>query len=385
MENKKKITIFGATGSIGDSTLKLIEKNRNKFQIHGITANKNISKLIYLSKKFKPKNVVIKDLDQYKYLKNQLSGYDINIECGEKSIVELSKQKVDCVIAGISGVAGLSSVYTAAKSGQNIALANKEALIALGHLIMPILKKYKSKIIPIDSEHNAIFQCLKGSNLNEIDQIILTASGGPFLNAPINKLDDVKVEQALTHPKWRMGKKITIDSATMMNKGLELIEAYWLFGQKKQIIKAIIHPESIVHGLVSYVDGSLIAHLAKADMRVPISYALGFPKRLDWSPARLKIKDLNNLTFRKINKNKFPCFALANEVLGGDPSSAIVLNAANEIAVENFLNHKISFMKIPNLISNCLELNYSKNVSALDDIIDLDREIRQRALQILNV
>ncbi len=385
MTIKKTITIFGATGSIGESTLKLISQHRSKFNIYGMTANNNSKKLLEIAKQFKPKKVVILNYKKYKELKSELSKYNIEVNYGNDHLIDLAKQKVDCIIAGISGFAGIDSVFSAIEAGQNIALANKESLVVAGHLIMPLIKKTNAKIIPIDSEHNAIFQCLLGQKFKDVKKIILTASGGPFLNTSIEKIKDVNVSEALNHPNWKMGKKVTIDSATLMNKGLELIEAYWLFGKNKLKLDAVIHPQSIIHGLVGYNDGSWLAQLGLADMRIPISYALGFPERLKWNHSSLSFDELMELSFKKIDNNKFPCFGLAKAVIADNPSYSVILNSANELAVKLFLEKKICFGNISILIEKSLNLNVPLKVNKLDDIHALNNEIQERALQFVNL
>jgi 1-deoxy-D-xylulose-5-phosphate reductoisomerase len=294
-------------------------------------------------------------------------------------LIDIAGQKVDLIVAAIVGVAGLAPVWKAVEAGQTIALANKEALVSAGHLIMPAARKSGANLLPIDSEHNAIFQCLRRESHEHIERIILTASGGPFREMTLAEMQQVTIEQALQHPNWSMGPKITIDSATMMNKGLELIEAAWLFDEGAKKLDAIIHPQSTLHGLVGFKDGSWLAHLGIADMRVPISYALGWPERLAWQAQPLDFSSALTLDFAPVDETKFPCFQLAKQVMAGAPEQAIILNAANEVAVAKFLNGDIGFCDIAGHVRATLEAgDYGIIADSFEAILALDREIRQR-------
>ena len=279
MVNKRSITILGATGSIGKSTLDLVRERPDRFKIKGLTAHTNFELLARLALEFRPDSVVIADKTYYKQLKDCLSGTDIVVHAGEDALFALATVPVDCIVGAIVGIAGLGSVHSAIQAGQKIALANKETLVVAGHLFMPMLRRTGASILPVDSEHNAIFQCLKGESREVIKDVVLTASGGPFRQMSKEQMRTVNHQQALNHPNWKMGPKVTIDSATLMNKGLELIEAKWLFGLPAEKIKAVIHPQSVVHGMVNFADGSCIAHMGSTDMRIPISYAS--PRTLD--------------------------------------------------------------------------------------------------------
>lgn len=376
---QKTLTIFGATGSVGQSTLNLVRSHREKFKIFGLTAHQDVDGLAALALEFSPEIVVISDESCADSLTAKLAGSDIRILSGSKALDELAALRVDVVIAAIVGMAGLSSVAAAVQAGQKIALANKEALVAAGHLVMPALAETGAEILPIDSEHNAIFQCLMGEKKQDIVSITLTASGGPFRDLDPSELKGVELADALKHPNWEMGSKITIDSATMMNKGLELIEAYWLFGVAPDQLQAVLHPQSVIHGLVGFCDGSWLAHLGVADMRVPISYALGYPHRLGWECEQMDLVRLSQLDFRSINDALFPAFALARSVIGTNPANAVILNTANEVAVEAFLHGRIHFTDIPALIERALNMGCdSRTLSGYDDIIALDDEIRRR-------
>ena len=377
--SQKTLTIFGATGSVGQSTLNLVRSHREKFKIFGLTAHQDVDGLAALALEFSPEIVVISDESCADSLSAKLAGSDIRILSGSKALDELAALRVDVVIAAIVGMAGLSSVAAAVQAGQKIALANKEALVAAGHLVMPALAETGAEILPIDSEHNAIFQCLMGEKKQDIVSISLTASGGPFRDLDPSELKGVELADALKHPNWEMGSKITIDSATMMNKGLELIEAYWLFGVAPDQLQAVLHPQSVIHGLVGFCDGSWLAHLGVADMRVPISYALGYPHRLGWECEQMDLVRLSQLDFRSINDALFPAFALARSVIGTNPANAVILNTANEVAVEAFLHGKIHFTDIPALIERALNMGCDgRTLSGYDDIIALDDEIRRR-------
>lgn len=379
MTGKKSITIFGATGSVGGSTLSLIREHPDSFTPHALTAHRDYQGLAKLALEFKPAHAVIADEAFYTPLSEALAGTGIRVAAGAQALIDIAAQKVDLIVAAIVGVAGLAPVWKAVEAGQTIALANKEALVSAGHLIMPAARKSGANLLPIDSEHNAIFQCLRRESHEHIERIILTASGGPFREMTLAEMQQVTIEQALQHPNWSMGPKITIDSATMMNKGLELIEAAWLFDEGAKKLDAIIHPQSTLHGLVGFKDGSWLAHLGIADMRVPISYALGWPERLAWQAQPLDFSSALTLDFAPVDETKFPCFQLAKQVMAGVPEQAIILNAANEVAVAKFLNGDIGFCDIAGHVRATLEAgDYGIIADSFEAILALDREIRQR-------
>ena len=379
MTGKKSITIFGATGSVGGSTLSLIREHPDSFTPHALTAYRDYQGLAKLALEFKPAHAVIADEAFYTPLSEALAGTGIKVAAGAQDLIDIAAQKVDLIVAAIVGVAGLAPVWKAVEAGQTIALANKEALVSAGHLIMPAARKSGANLLPIDSEHNAIFQCLRRESHEHIERIILTASGGPFREMTLAEMQQVTIEQALQHPNWSMGPKITIDSATMMNKGLELIEAAWLFDEGAKKLDAIIHPQSTLHGLVGFKDGSWLAHLGIADMRVPISYALGWPERLAWQAQPLDFSSALTLDFAPVDETKFPCFQLAKQVMAGAPEQAIILNAANEVAVAKFLNGDIGFCDIAGHVRATLEAgDYGIIADSFEAILALDREIRQR-------
>ena len=381
----KQVTVLGATGSIGDSTLDLVRTHKDKFSVYCLSAHQNVEKLIRLAIEFTPKRVVITDEAQYAALKTGLQGLAVEIAVGRDALCEVAAQPVDIVVAGIVGFAGVEAMVSAVQAGQTIALANKETLVAAGHIIMPLARQHQATILPIDSEHNAIFQCMAASHKAEIQSITLTASGGAFRDLSVSDLLHVTPQQALQHPNWDMGAKVTIDSATLMNKGLELIEAAWLFDLPKESIHAVIHPQSIIHGLVSYKDGSVLAQLGHADMRVPISYALTYPDRLDWTDKHLNFNEITQLDFTEIDHQKYPAFRLARDVIGANPEKAIALNAANEVAVDAFLTGKIPFVAIPKLVEMVLDCDLICADTSLDAVIALDSVARARADEFLTL
>ena len=379
MVNQRSLTILGATGSVGKSTLDLVRERPDRFKIKGLTAHTNFESLARLALEFRPDSVVIADETHYKQLRDSLSGTDIVVHAGEDALFALAAVPVDCIVGAIVGIAGLGSVYSAIQAGQKIALANKETLVVAGHLFMPMLRRTGASILPVDSEHNAIFQCLKGEPGSVIKDIVLTASGGPFRQMSREQMQSVTLQQALKHPNWKMGPKVTIDSATLMNKGLELIEAKWLFGLPAEKIKAVIHPQSVVHGLVNFTDGSCIAHMGSTDMRIPISYALDYPERMTWQAETLNLVKLSRLDFDEIDLERFPCFKLAKTVLSSTPEQAVILNAANEIAVAAFVHGQLVYNEIAELVD--LALNRFSAVAVtktLDDVMGLDCEVRNQ-------
>lgn len=379
MTGKKNISVFGATGSVGGSTLSLVREHPDKFALHALTAHRNYQELAALALEFRPACVVISDESFYKPLSDALAGTDINILAGRSALAEVAGQKVDLLVAAIVGLAGLAPVWRAVEAGQTIALANKETLVSAGHLIMPAAQKSGATLLPIDSEHNAIFQCLRHENKDDIEKIILTASGGPFREMSVAEMEHVTLAQALQHPNWSMGRKVTIDSATMMNKGLELIEAAWLFDEGTTKLDAVIHPQSAIHGLVGFKDGSWLGQLGIADMRVPISYALGWPERLGWHSTPFDFSAALHLDFAPVDIARFPCFKLAKSVMGKPPEQAIILNAANEVAVELFLHEKIGFNEIAKQVEAALAAGDSGiKANSYEAVVALDTEIRQR-------
>ncbi len=376
MSNLTKIAIFGSTGSIGKSSLEVIAHYPDKFEVTYLSTNQNIELLTEQAKKFKPKGVIVCDDKSFQTLKNSnlLSCKVLPIE----GLIEAAQSdEVDVVIAAMVGFAGLESSLEAVKNKKRIALANKETLVVAGHLITKLAKENNAIIVPIDSEHSAIYQCLLGEKRENISKIILTASGGPFLNRPLSEFKNITIAEALKHPNWKMGNKITIDSATLMNKGLEVIEAHWLFGVNKESIDVLIHPQSIVHSMVEFKDGSVKAQLGIPDMKLPIQYALSYPDRLDYNFAKMDFEKYNTLTFFKPDLNKFKCLDLAYKSLNYGGTYPVALNAANEVAVKMFLNNNLSFNDIPELIEKALEKNNFSAEPNLEEIIECDRVTRE--------
>ncbi|MFA5523354.1 MAG: 1-deoxy-D-xylulose-5-phosphate reductoisomerase [Tissierellales bacterium] len=376
----KGISILGSTGSIGTQALNVI-KNFSEYKVMALTTNRNIELLEQQALEFSPKLVVVMDLDKSKKLKDRLKGYNIKVASGIEGLIEAaSLEGSDIVITSVVGMIGLIPTLEAIKCGKKIALANKETLVSAGEIVMREALKNKVDIIPIDSEHSAIFQALRCGNSNEISKIILTASGGTFRGRNIQDLRNVRVEDALKHPNWSMGKKITVDSATLMNKGLEVIEAKWLFNVDIEKIEVIVHPQSIIHSMVEYIDGSVIAQMGIPDMRIPIQYALTHPKRIGNQLDRLDFVAVKDLTFEKPNTEVFPCLQIAYEAIKSGGTMPAVLNASNEVAVEMFLNNKINFLEIPEIISEVMAHHTIIKNPTLEDVLESDKWARKMVI-----
>jgi len=381
----KAITLLGSTGSIGTQTLDIVAQYPEQFRIVGLTAGRNVTLLAQQIRQFRPSIVAIGDEDKLQELQEAIADIDPQpiLLAGETGIVEVAKYgDAQAVVTGIVGCAGLLPTIAAIQAGKDIALANKETLIAGGPVVNPLIEKHGVKILPADSEHSAIFQCLQGVLPGGLRRIILTASGGSFRDLPIEKLAEVKVADALKHPNWSMGQKITIDSATLMNKGLEVIEAHYLFGMDYDDIDIVIHPQSIIHSLIELQDTSVLAQLGWPDMRLPLLYALSWPERIytDWKPFDL-VK-AGDLTFREPDHEKYPCMQLAYAAGRAGGSMPAVLNAANEQAVSLFLEEKIQFLDIPKLIEKTCDKHQQDNCASpgLDDILAADKWARQEVL-----
>ncbi len=372
----KKLLILGSTGSIGINTLELVRTFRDEFEIAGLTVNNNIDLLEKQINEFNPKAVAVKNRLKAAELKNRI-GNRCDVMEGEKGLIEITKRdNYDILVTALVGFAGLAPTIEAIKLKKRIALANKETLVVAGEIIIGLCDKYNAELIPVDSEHSAIFQCLIGESKKEIQKLILTASGGPFLNKSKSELENVTIAEALNHPNWKMGNKITIDSATMMNKGLEVIEAFWLFDLPKEGIEVIVHPQSIIHSMVEFKDGSIKAQLSMPDMKLPILYALSFPKRYTFSEVQTDFKKIEQFTFFEPDFDKFVCLKLAYNVIKAGGVAACILNAANEIAVEKFLNGLIKFTKIPELIEDALNGIPNHSGANLETIFEIDRKTR---------
>ena len=381
---KKRIAVLGSTGSIGTQTLEVIEEQKDMFDVEVLSANTNSELLVKQSILHRPNSVVIVDESKYDEVFKELNPLNIKVYSGSESLEQIvCSDNIDMVLTALVGYSGLLPTISAIKSGKKIALANKETLVVAGGLINSLCKSSSSEIIPVDSEHSAIYQCLVGEERNPIEKIILTASGGPFRGKSRDELVNITREQALKHPNWSMGAKITIDSATLMNKGLEVIEAKWLFDLIPEQIDVVVHPQSIIHSAVQFQDGSIKAQLGLPDMKLPIQYALGFPKRLKNKFKRFDFFKHPNLTFEKPDTETFKNLALAYKAMEKGGNAPCVLNAANEIAVEAFLNNKIGFLNMFDLIGNCLEkTNFVKNPS-LNDLIESNNEARKIAKSML--
>lgn len=377
VERKKKIAILGSTGSIGTQALEVMATNPDYFQVEILTAGSNAELLVKQALEFKPNCVVIADKSKYQWVKEKLWNEDIKVFSGSDSIEQVVRgEEIDSVLTAMVGFSGLKPTMAAIETGKNIALANKETLVVAGELITKLAFEKGVNIYPVDSEHSAIFQCLAGEFHNPIEKIILTASGGPFRGKKTEDLALIKKEQALKHPNWSMGAKITIDSASLMNKGLEVIEAKWLFNLKPEQIEVIVHPQSIVHSLVQFCDGSIKAQLGLPDMKLPIQYALGYPRRLSNDFQRFSFLNYPTLSFEQPDLDTFKCLKLAYWAMRNGGNASCVLNAANEIAVDAFLKDKISFLSIPELISACLEkIPFTLN-PGLEDLVQTDTETR---------
>lgn len=378
----KKISIFGSTGSIGKSAIEVIKNAPENFEIVALVAKNDVKTLISQALLLKPSYVVIENESLVSELKSGLSQLpECQIYCGSKAIIEVAQIKCDLVLSAIVGAAGMLPTLAAIQVGSNIALANKESLVCAGEFLVAAAKENEVKIIPVDSEHNAIFQIFENENLDYINSITLTASGGPFFNSDVD-FSKITVEQALKHPNWSMGAKISIDSATMMNKGLEMIEAFHLFPLRKNQIKILVHPQSIIHGMVEYLDGSTLAMLSCPTMQVPISYALAFPQRMVIKHEHLDLVRLQNLTFFAPDEKKFPALKLCREAMEIDGSAPAVLNAANEVAVEKFLNGQISFDQIAKIVAITLEKITHTKPESVEEVLQFDAKARKIAFEV---
>jgi len=377
---KKKIAILGATGSIGRSTLDLVERAPERFEVVALTARRNVSELANAALRTGARLAVVADPDCLTQLNTLLDGSGCKAAAGPDALIAAAAGEADWVMAAIVGCAGLLPTMAAAEAGKTVALANKEALVTAGGLMTDAAKRSGATLLPVDSEHNAIFQCLAGSRSEEIARLVLTASGGPFRMATEQQLREATPTEAVAHPKWSMGAKISVDSATLMNKGLELIEAHYLFGLPPEKIDIVVHPQSVVHSLVEFIDGSLLAQLGSADMRIPISYALGWPERIPTPAARLDLVKLGRLDFEAPDPERFPALRLARQALESGGGASVVLNAANEVAVELFLAARIAFTEIASIVEEALESFAAPAPANIADVMELDRETRARVI-----
>ncbi len=382
------LTILGSTGSIGVSTLDVVSRHPDKFQIFALAGHKQVEKLAEQCRQFAPKYAVVADENRANELRQQLGSLHTEVLFGKQALIDIATApEVTGVMCAIVGAAGLPSALAAAQHGKTIYLANKETLVVSGSLFMETAKKHGVKVLPIDSEHNAIFQVLPhdyagNMDMHGVTSIVLTASGGSFLHTPIAELAHITPAQAVKHPNWSMGQKISVDSSTMMNKGLELIEAHWLFNCPPDKLEVVIHPQSIIHSMVRYTDGSVLAQLGNPDMRTPIAYCLGLPERIDSGVGALDFGKLSGLTFAEPDFARYPCLKLAYDAMFVGGSAPCVLNAANEVAVAAFLRGQIGFTDIAKVVSACLEQHSASDLHHIDDLLDLDSQIRARAEEV---
>ncbi|CAM2192858.1 1-deoxy-D-xylulose 5-phosphate reductoisomerase [Paraburkholderia kururiensis] len=386
---QKRLTLLGSTGSIGDSTLDVVARHPERFSVYALTAHRNGDKLVEQCLRFAPEVAVVGDAETAARVEAKLraAGSKTEVTWGPQALVDVSKSDgCDTVVAAIVGAAGLAPTLAAARAGKRILLANKEALVMSGAIFMDAVRDHHAVLLPVDSEHNAIFQCLprEAALHGGVSKIILTASGGPFRTREPATLANVTPEEACKHPNWVMGRKISVDSATMMNKGLEVIEAHWLFGLPGERIDVLIHPQSVIHSLVSYADGSVLAQLGNPDMRTPIAHALAFPERVDSGVAQLDLAEIATLSFEKPNYERFPCLALAMKALAEGGVASAALNAANEVAVDAFLARRISFMAIAQTVDAVLNALPNRRAASLDDVMDADAAARRAAASFID-
>jgi 1-deoxy-D-xylulose-5-phosphate reductoisomerase len=375
----RKIAILGATGSIGKSTIDLIERNRDRFEVTAVTAATNVEALAEVARRTGATLAVIADETRLSDLAGLLAGTDCRAGAGADALMEAAMGEADLVVAAIVGCAGLRPVMAAVDAGKIVALANKEALVTAGALMTDAARASGATILPVDSEHNAIFQCLAGAKADEISRIILTASGGPFRTASLERMAAASPAQAVAHPNWSMGAKISVDSATLMNKGLELIEAHYLFGLPSSRIEILIHPQSVIHSMVEFVDGSVLAQLGSPDMRIPIAFALAWPDRIPTPAQQLDLAAIARLEFEAPDPARFPALRLAREALEAGGAAPVVLNAANEVAVAAFLDGHIRFPEIAAVVEEALDGARFDAPRSIDDILEIDRVTRERA------
>jgi len=387
MTNQRSVTLLGATGSIGGSTVDLLVRHRARFRVEAVTAASNAKTLAALARNVGARFAAIAEPAHYAELKDHLSGSGIEVAAGPEALVEAAARPADWVMGAITGAAGLRPTLAAVARGATVALANKECLVCAGRLFMREAARAGATVLPVDSEHNAVFQALASGRRQDLSKIILTASGGPFRAWPLERMREATVEQALRHPNWAMGKKVTIDSATMMNKGLELIEAHHLFAAPSELIDILVHPQSIIHSMVEFRDGSVIAQLGSPDMRVPIAHCLAWPERMEGAAPRLDLVQIASLTFEAPDPARFPAIALARKALVAGGGAATALNAANEIAVDAFINRRLGFARIVALVEETIleteRRGLLKEPESIDDALNIDHVSRSLARELL--
>lgn len=376
----KKISILGSTGSIGVNALEVIRQFPGCFEVIGLAAGRNVELLREQIHEFRPKVVSVAENEQARILRSMLQNDGIEVECGEEGHIAVATHpETDMVLSAMVGALGFMPTLRALSSGKDVALANKETLVVAGPIIAEAAQKNNVRLLPVDSEHSAIWQCLEGQRKDSIRKLILTASGGPFLRRDVESFDSITVEEALDHPNWRMGKKITVDSATLMNKGLEMIEAHYLFDEPAEKLEVIVHPQSVIHSMVEFIDGSVIAQLGTADMKIPIQFALTYPERWENRLPSVDLTKVRVLEFFEPDANKFPCLRLAHEALRVGGSMTAVLNAANEVAVHNFLMEKLPFTAISQVVESTMDQHESTPHPTLEDVLHADRWARKHA------
>lgn len=379
MVQRRRVTLLGATGSIGQSTLDLIERNEGAFEVEALTANTSVETLARAARKVRAKLAVVAAADSYQALKEALAGSGIEAAAGPEAVVQAAERPAEVVVAAIVGAAGLAPTLAAVRRGATVVLANKESLVCAGPLMIAAVEEGGAQLLPADSEHNAIFQVFEQEQRHAIERIILTASGGPFRSFSSAAMEQVTPAQAIAHPNWEMGAKISVDSATMMNKGLELIEAHYLFDLPEEKIEILVHPQSVIHSMVGYSDGSVLAQLGVPDMRTPLAYCLSWPRRMAAPVQRLDLASLGKLTFEPPDEKRFPALRLARAALRAGGSSPTLLNAANEVAVEAFLSGRISFPRIAAIAEEVLEQSSNEPLRNLEQLFALDAEARRLA------
>jgi 1-deoxy-D-xylulose-5-phosphate reductoisomerase len=379
----RTLTVLGSTGSVGSNTIDLVARHAGRFHVEALTGNRNVELLAAQARRVGAKHAVCADAEQYQALKAALSGSGVSVAAGADAVIEAAARPAACVIAAIVGAAGLKPTLAAIRRGAIVGLANKECLVSAGSVMMAEIQRSGATLVPVDSEHSAIFQVFDFANADQVETIILTASGGPFRATDRAQLAHVTPRQAVAHPNWDMGAKISVDSATMMNKGLELIEAFHLFPVRAEQIEIVVHPQSIIHSLVSYIDGSVLAQLGCPDMRTPIALALAWPQRMATPAPRLRLADIRQLTFEEPDTEKFPALRLAREALIAGSGATAVLNAANEVAVHYFLKGGIGFLDIAAVVEEAMARHGVTTPSSLDDVLEIDAEARRCAESII--
>jgi 1-deoxy-D-xylulose-5-phosphate reductoisomerase len=380
----KNVAILGSTGTIGCNTLDVVRRNPGHFRVSALAAGSRLDKLAEQIREFRPRLVSIAEREQAAALDREFRQSGVRTVSGPEGAVEVAAfAKNDIVVSGITGINGLRPTLAAVQAGKRVALANKESMVVAGELLQAEAQKSGVTIVPVDSEHSGVFQCLAKEDGRDVKKVTLTASGGPFFRVPLEKIRTKTVEEALAHPRWKMGKKVTVDSATLMNKGLELIEARWLFGLKPESLDILIHPQSIVHALVETRDGSILAQLSPTDMRIPIQFALSYPERLDTVLPSLDLASVRELEFYPVEIERYPLIRLAYWALGEGESAAVALNGANEVTVEAFLGRRIGFCSIYDVVAHAVEGHRTTKLRNLEEILEADRRIRERAQRII--